>query len=861
MEPRGRPRRPTKIFHPVAQPPQYRRPFLVEVADIDRLPGQRIYPANVDGCERSLRPGICGRNKDGFAQTQVPPRGARRHDAMSLGSGRVNPGQTSAKLLLTGRRERSARLHPLDQQARVGPVVNNRKRVRHTEPTGLRKPPQPGRFETELVRTRPGPGLEESGAAVGQIKPEGEADVSACTRTDAFHPGIQGYSRRVSERGVRAAAAQSSSPLRSDFVNTRPPSMLHHYSMAFKAIRLDSGGGLSATFVPGAGMIVVSLTFEGEEFLDQREGLGKYVESGSTLGVPILYPWANRLARDSWKFGPQPARIKPGAYRVKRDENGLAIHGTLAASSLWEVAEARAEDDLGSASVKAILDFGAHPELLRTFPFPHRIELEFRLTGSRLTVRTTVTATGDLAVPLAYGFHPYLTLPGSERAEWTVALPAMLGLETDTRHIPTGESEQSGAFEGPLEDRDYDDAFSGVTDGAAFSVSDSRRQITVCFERGFHAAQVYSPVNENFICFEPMKAPSNALVSGRDLTSVEPGQSDIAEFSISVGEPGSLPAATVAAKPGRPEPSRYRLERENSVESVRRVARGRVDSAVSSLRQGAKEDRATAVHTARKDMKKMRSVLRLVRDELGKNTYREENRRYRDAARLLSATRDSEVLAGTLDSVLEDYPEGGPSVDGLVSDLVQRRRLASSEGETSSNAALDEAADRIEAGGRRIAVWPLESTGWRLFEPGLKRCYAAGRKDLTSVEEQLRRDQPPEPEVMHDWRKRVKDLWYATRLLREAWPAGLEGPEDESSRLADLLGDYNDLSVLLDEIETRHTPADDGGSWDEEDFSVLAETIESRQRGLLDDCLPIARRLYAEDPAAFTARIGAYWSA
>jgi len=665
--------------------------------------------------------------------------------------------------------------------------------------------------------------------------------------------------------------------------------MVHHYSMAFKAIRLDSGGGLSATFVPGAGMIAVSLTFEGEEFLDQREGLGKYVEAGSTLGIPILYPWANRLARDSWKFGPRPTRIEPGAYRVKRDENGLAIHGTLAASSLWKVAEARAEDDLGSASVKATLDFGAHPELLRTFPFPHRVELEFCLTGSRLTVRTTVTATGDLAVPLAYGFHPYLTLPGSERADWTVALPAMLGLETDTRHIPTGNSEQSEAFEGPLEDRDYDDAFSGVTHGAAFSVADSRRQITVCFERGFHAAQVYSPVNENFICFEPMKAPSNALVSGRDLTSVEPGQSDIAEFSIAIGEPGPPsgpyrdiserknavrkdtggdsstptlgPGVTVAAEAGRPDSSRYRLDREDPVESVRRVARGRVDSAVSSLRQGAKEDRATAVHTTRKDMKKMRSVLRLVRDELGKNTYREENRRYRDAARLLSATRDSEVLAGTLDSVLEDYPEGGPPVDSLVSDLARRRRLASSEGETSIEGAISEAADRIEEGGRRIPDWPLENSGWRLFEPGLKRCYAAGRKDLTSVEKQLRRDQSPESEIMHDWRKRVKDLWYATRLLREAWPAGLEGPEDESSRLADLLGDYNDLSVLLDEIETRHTPADDGGSWDEEDFSVLAETIEGRQRGLLDDCLPIARRLYAEDPAAFTARIGAYWSA
>ncbi len=659
--------------------------------------------------------------------------------------------------------------------------------------------------------------------------------------------------------------------------------------MAFKAIRLDSGSGLSATFVPEAGMIVASLIFQGEEFLDQREGLDGYVESASTMGIPILYPWANRLARDSWKFGPQPARIDPGAYHVKRDENGLAIHGTLAASSFWEVGEAQAEDDLGSAFVKATLEFGAHPELLQTFPFPHRLELEFRLAGQKLSVRTTVTPTGDLAVPLAYGFHPYLTLPGSRRPDWTVQLPAMVRLETDFRHIPTGKTEMADAFEGPLEEREYDDSFGSVAEGAVFSVADGRRQLTVCFERGFRAAQVYSPADENFICFEPMKAPTNALVSARGLTSVKPGESDVSEFSIMIGDPRPLPEpgrdefgresfgssgerekvpeppaeSTVVAIGEHPSPGsgRYRLDREDPVASVRRVAEGRVDSAVGSLRKGKSEDRATAVHTARKDMKKMRSVLRLVRDELGRKTYREENRRYRDAARLLSSARDSEVLAGTLSSVLEDYPEEGPSVANLVREFDQRRARASAEGDGSIEATMDEVADRIDAGGRRIPDWPLESSGWQLFEPGLKRCYAAGRRDLSRVEKQLLKDRRPESEVMHDFRKRVKDLWYATRLLREAWPAGLEGPEEESSRLADLLGDYNDLSVLLEEIEARRDADSEPGPAREEDLSVLVETIENRQAALLGDCLPIARRLYAEDPPVFTARLGAYWSA
>jgi galactose mutarotase-like enzyme/CHAD domain-containing protein len=665
--------------------------------------------------------------------------------------------------------------------------------------------------------------------------------------------------------------------------------------MAFKAIRLDSGSGLSATFVPGAGMIVVSLTFEGEEYLDQRDGLSNYVESASTMGIPILYPWANRLARDSWKFGPQPARIDPGAYRVKRDGNGLAIHGTLAASSLWDIEEARTDDDLDSASLRASLDFGAHPELLQTFPFPHRLELDFRLEHNTLTVRTTVTPTTELAVPLAYGFHPYLTLPGSRRADWRLQLPPMLSLETDSRQIPTGKSSPTEAFDGAIEDRDYDDAFSGLQDGATFSVADQRHKVTVRFRSGFQAAQVYSPADQDFICFEPMKSPTNALVSGRDLASVEAGQSDVAEFSISISEAGTPdtpsdrdraatsteaapPPKTVAPSEGAPsesapakgapaEPARYRLGREDPAGSVRRVAAGRVDSAVESLRHGSREDRAKAVHTARKDMKKMRSVLRLVRDELGKTTYRDENRRYRDAARLLSETRDSEVLAGTLDSVLEDYPPEAPPVESLVQDLGRRQELASSREDSEIEAILDEAAARIEEGGRRVPDWKLESSGWQLFEPGLQRCYRAGRRDLKRVEKQLRRSRLPEAEVMHDFRKRVKDLWYAIRLLREAWPAGLEGPQEEAGRLADLLGDYNDLSVLLDEIAARgQTPEAEAGEAETmpgqpEDLTVLIETATGRQEDLLGHSLPIARRLYAEDPTVFTDRIGSYWKA
>ncbi len=666
--------------------------------------------------------------------------------------------------------------------------------------------------------------------------------------------------------------------------------------MAFKAIRLDSGGGLSATFVPGAGMVCVSLDFEGRSYLAQRGGLGQYVESGSTMGIPILYPWANRLARDSWKFGSVPARIDPGAYRVKRDTNGLAIHGTLAASPFWKVGDASAGGDLASAGLAATLEFGEHPELLATFPFPHRLELEFRLTGRRLSVRTSVTPTGEHAVPLAYGFHPYLTLPDSGRVDWQVSLPSMTSLETDPRHIPTGNSSPVEATRFRLDELDLDEAFSGVPEAAEFSVADERTRVTVSFDRGFHAAQVYAPLGEDFICFEPMKAPTNALISGRDLTSVEPGETDVAEFSIEIGEPlppeepdsvagpGTMPAGLPGPEPrraavsppatparlqppqagpdvGKVKHARYRLGSGDPVKEVRKVARGRVDSAVSSLRQMPGGDQADAIHTARKDMKKLRAVLTLVRGELGKKAYRRENERFGEAAKRLSESRDAEVLAATLASVLEDYPPDAPPVDRLVADLEARRHSVSAAGaDESLEATISLVADEIEAGGSEIDDWPLRHSDWRLFEGGLMRSYRGGRKALAAVERHREEDGLPEPGDVHTFRKRVKELWYALRLFQDTWTEGLKGPTDAADELADTLGQYNDLSVLLDEIGNRagRDPEREPAG---EDLSVLEETIRDRQARMLERTLPTARRLYAEDPEAFVTRIGAYWSA
>ena len=132
---------------------------------------------------------------------------------------------------------------------------------------------------------------------------------------------------------------------------------------------------------------------------------------------------------------------------MRADEHDLPIHGALAAAEDWDVEDAGA--DAGSAWLEASLDYGRRDDRLAVFPFPHTLELKLSLAGDALTITTTVAA-GDDLVPLAFGWHPWLALPGVPRAEWELAQPARVAVLLDDRKLPTGERVDAPAERGPL---------------------------------------------------------------------------------------------------------------------------------------------------------------------------------------------------------------------------------------------------------------------------------------------------------------------------------------------------------------------------------------------------------------------------
>lgn len=290
---------------------------------------------------------------------------------------------------------------------------------------------------------------------------------------------------------------------------------------------------------------------------------------------------------------------------------------------------------------------------------------------------------------------------------------------------------------------------------------------------------------------------------------------------------------------------RYRFPQDEEVgAAVRRIAQGRAESALARLRTGAADDAPKAVHDTRKDLKKLRSLLRLVRAGLGEQRYRAENARYRDAARELAGARDAEVKLATLADLRRRYPGEMPAAAALQRALEDERKEVAADG-GSLDSRIARAAEAIEAGAGDIDDWDIEGDGFPVIRPGLERAYRNGRRGLRAV----RAD--PTDEAVHEWRKRVKDLWYDLRLLRDSWPAALKAAAAEASELADLLGDHNDLAVLMDDAREK---APDGP-----EVEAIAMLARRRQQELLDEALPIGDRLYAEKPDEFTRRLERYW--
>lgn len=294
----------------------------------------------------------------------------------------------------------------------------------------------------------------------------------------------------------------------------------------------------------------------------------------------------------------------------------------------------------------------------------------------------------------------------------------------------------------------------------------------------------------------------------------------------------------------------YRLlAGETVADGIKRVILGRVDNALRELRGEVDHGHAEAVHEARKDLKKIRSALRLVREELGDEVWRRENDHYREAGRLLSGFRDAEILVGTIDALGERFGEAAAERFASLRDQLDTE-LRAARDDGSLERGMAAAAATIAEGRPRIESWPLSGDRWDLLEPGLRRSYRRGRKRLRAVEEEA------SVTNLHEWRERVKDLTYQLRLIREAEPRLIGTLADHAHALSDHLGDDHDLALLREQVANRSDAFADTGS-----RRVAEQLIDQRRGELRFAAISLGERVYGQKPKRFVKDLEERWNA
>lgn len=254
-------------------------------------------------------------------------------------------------------------------------------------------------------------------------------------------------------------------------------------------------------------------------------------------------------------------------------------------------------------------------------------------------------------------------------------------------------------------------------------------------------------------------------------------------------------------------------------------------------------DRAHLVHEARKTIKRMRAMARLLRRETGEREFARANGSLRQAGKRLASARDAEVRIATLRGLRARHPDelGDEPVQQLLARMEQDRASARDPDPDPELAVLADIAEMR----RDLLRWNLLEHDREALRVGLQAIYRDGRRRYRRI----KRSRGRNPERMHDWRKRVKSLYYALDMLGGKQVSATAKLTLRADRLGDVLGEEHDLwmfaSFLGDEPQLDHQTRE-----------RMLGLIEHRRENLRKRALKLGSRLYACKPRRFAASAG-----
>lgn len=277
-------------------------------------------------------------------------------------------------------------------------------------------------------------------------------------------------------------------------------------------------GGQSATIVEvGGGLREYQV--DGRPVID---GYGTDEICPGAAGTQLA-PWPNRTGDGRYRFGDAEYQLS-----LTEPANHNAIHGLVRWQPWQKIA--------GSPdSVTVACQLPAQSG----WPWPMALTTRWGVSVHGLRVEHTATNLAATPAPFGLGCHPYLRLPG-RLDDWTLHVPADTVLRVDDRWLPVGDApvaESTMDFSTPqtIGDRLVDAAYTDLHRGAAGTAeavlsAPTGESVTLWADESFRWLQTFSgdtlsqPRRRRAVAVEPMTCPADALRTGRDLITLEPGE-------------------------------------------------------------------------------------------------------------------------------------------------------------------------------------------------------------------------------------------------------------------------------------------------------------------------------------------------
>ncbi len=275
-------------------------------------------------------------------------------------------------------------------------------------------------------------------------------------------------------------------------------------------------------------------------------------------------------------------------------------------------------------------------------------------------------------------------------------------------------------------------------------------------------------------------------------------------------------------------------------DGVRRIARKQLERAAGLLGKGAADARGRSLHEARQWLKKARATLRMVRPALGEKLSRREDRRLRGIARELAQRRDADVLVMTVEAFRGRERIGGKerAVWEKLRRIFLKRREELPGG---SRGGKRKCRLALRSARRRAGDWPLKKLRWEDLCAGAGRVFREGQAAMRKS------GRTRATEDLHEWRKRVKDLWYELRILEPVKSKGLARLADGMKKLSKHLGNDHDLGMLEGALKTCALEAGE--------LKLVLRRVRARRAALQRTAFKLGRRLFAETPGEFVRRV------